>query len=307
MRRGMGKSTQGKLFEQMTRNALTAIREQNSGNFWFQRIWDYKTYVAINPNLFCFKQVGDFMACNKGQFYIIECKSSVRERYAFKNVKEHQESAMRVIEKAGGIYWLLILHRSTEDRKHQLFALRPENWFKVKNESAGYESATWESIEKHANLRIQRNGGVWDLRELFSNSPLRFRKLTRAVRLTKRDISFILSKDFPAVALYDPETDEINIITDIWTKQCWKKWGINFEKFIDFLVFDLNISIVHELMHWATEPIELEGAALTNWEVKVERVARELVTFSPRMSVCVIEHPGIEDDEDNDLETNFWR
>lgn len=158
---------QGKLFENMIRNALKYF--ENNHKFWWQRLWDYKTYVAINPNFFAAKQPADYMACCRGQFYLIECKSSMANRYRLDNVRAHQEQSMVDTEKAGAIYWLLILHRSRKGRNHRLFALRPARWGFVKKatEDKGYVSASWEDIEYLASYELSKKNNVWDLSPLF--------------------------------------------------------------------------------------------------------------------------------------------
>jgi hypothetical protein len=131
-----------------------------------------------------------------------------------------------------------------------------------------------------------RKGGVYDLRPLFDfhfpeemlEAPPRLRKRHehRIRNFSRRDTKYILSREFPGVAMWDPETDEIIILTDIWMGSCWKKWIRNFDKFIAYLVHDLIVSHIHELIHWATEPLHYIGKELTDWEDKVEDVAINL-------------------------------
>jgi penicillin-binding protein-related factor A (putative recombinase) len=304
--RKYGKSRQGKMFEQMTRNALKAIEEESHGAFWFQRLWDYKTYIAVNPLLFCAKQPADFMACCAGHFYLIECKSSVMNRFTLANLKPHQEQAMKVIEGAGGNYWLLMLHRHPGSRDHELYALDPAGWTKVKQITAkqGLVSADWKTIADIAKFTLKRRGATWDLAPLFDfhyaeealEAPVRLRKRRHLIGTKKRATSYILSKEFPGVAMFDPETEEIIILTDIWFGNCWEAWIRNFEKFMNYIIVDLSVTNVHELIHWATEPRPLVGKDVTKWEDKVELVAKRLVFGDTSECVCTIDLQGGEED-----------
>ena len=272
------RSGRGKIFERLTYRALKKLAQTSSGGFWYKRLYDYKTYVAINPALTCIKQPADFMACQSGRLYFIECKSSKGNRYALKFIKAHQEDSAVITERAGAVYWFLIYHWEDE-----IFAFRPVDWLQLKRHvlQTGYVSASWEDIRRFATTIIERKERAWDFNVLFETKKYMTRKMT------KRDIQFIFSKDFPAVALYDGEEDEIIILTDIWTKKCWKKWSRNLTKFIKFIIDDLNISIIHELIHWATPEYEdLTKNALKKWENKVERMAQNLAFF--KLSVNVI-------------------
>lgn len=307
--RKYGRSRQGKMFEQMTRNALKAIEEESHGAFWFQRLWDYKTYIAVNPLLFCAKQPADFMACCAGHFYLIECKSSVANRFTIANLRTHQEQAMKVIESAGGNYWLLMLHRHPGSRDHDLYALDPTGWTKVKQIATkeGFVSVDWKTIAETAKFTLKRRGATWDLAPLFDfhyaeealEAPVRFRtarfrKTRHLIATKKRNTSYILSKEFPGVAMFDPETEEIVILTDIWFGVCWKNWIKDFEKFMNFIITDLSVTHVHELIHWMTEPlsITLIGKEVTNWEDKIELVAKRLVFGDTSECVCTIDLDG---------------
>lgn len=303
--RKMTRGRQGKAFESMTSNGLRRLVNQSKGEFWFHRLFDYKTFIAINPKLVCIKQPADYIALNKGRFYLIECKSSTMPRYDLKNVKPHQEENMTLIERAGGYFWLLILHRKRNSRDHELYALSPKAWECVKTETrkSGYVSASWDTISKYANFKINRNSNVYDFTPLFQTeqstlmcAPQRyyFRKkyITNA---RKRDTRFIMMKEFPGVAFYDAETEEILIITDLWFYKCVEAWRhvqkcgqkvckkcslrnkICAENFSKYVTQDMLISQVHELEHYCTEPLAITGLDLTLFETAVEHVAEDLV------------------------------
>ena len=223
------------------------------------------------------------------------------DRFTIQNLREHQEEAMGIIEKAGGFYWLLIFHRIPETREHELYALSPKAWreLKIKTMEAGYASASWVDIRKVATHTLKKKGQVWDLSPIFDfhftdewlEPPVRFRKThsTHFMNLKKRDVQYILSKEFPAVAMYDPETDKVVIITDLWMKDCWNKWVKNFEKFVTFLVYDLTVSHIHELIHWGTEPLSMVGQEITDWEEKIEDVSKRLTFGSDDLHVTTVD------------------
>jgi hypothetical protein len=220
-------------------------------------------------------------------------------RFTIENLRPHQEEAMGIIEKAGGYYWLLIFHRIPETREHELYALSPKAWHALKKQTIAtrYASAGWDEIRKVATFVLKKKGRFWDLAPLFNfhfpeeafEAPVRFRKSRHMANLKKRDVQYILSKEFPAVAMYDPETDEVVIITDLWMKKCWTDWIRDFDKFITYLMFDITVSHVHELIHWATEPTQITGSEITEWEDKVEKVAKSLVLGQPDRFVLTID------------------
>jgi penicillin-binding protein-related factor A (putative recombinase) len=261
----------GKAFEALTYHQLKRLQEALQGRFWFHRLWDYKVYVAVNPKLRCFQQPADYLACLDGQLYFIECKSCKGERYEIRFIREHQEASADAVEKAGAIYWFLIYHWGDE-----IYALRPATWRALKDRaaSAGRSSLHWDEIEDAADL-VLRKDPYWDFSPLFSGKAGSPKHLMR--KLPRKDIRYIYSSEFPAVAIYDSEEDAIFILTDLWLKVCWKRWSQNLGKFIDYIKKDLSVSIVHELIHWASEPLNLKGEALRRWEELVERVALALV------------------------------
>jgi len=175
----MGKSQQGAAFESQIRNALKYLKKKHEPNFWFTRIFDYKTYVRINPMIHAFKMPADFYAIWGGRVFYFECKSSMANRYLLSYIKQHQEKSAVELEKAGARYWFLILHRLGRARKrNRLFALRPEQWFKVKEKVRNtpykgkfYVSASWQDIQNHS-LELHRRHRVWDLEPLLVENRL---------------------------------------------------------------------------------------------------------------------------------------
>ena len=289
------KDRRGKRFERLTHDALKKLAEMPEYRFWFKRLYDYKTYIAVNPKLACFKQTADFMACREGQLYFVECKSSYGSRYDLKFVKGHQEDSAVAVEKAGAVYWLLIHHWGNE-----IYAFRPPDWFRLKGKTLkdGYVSATWEDLRRFATAVIRRGRG-WDFSPLFKiagktagTANFRLRKYK------KKGVKYILSKEFPAVALYDVEDDDVVVLTDIWTRVCWQKWSKKLVKFIAYVIEDLSVTLVHELIHWGTEPTDYVGKELTRWEDTVENMAKALVSgASPLKDVNVIQIEDIGGDE----------
>jgi penicillin-binding protein-related factor A (putative recombinase) len=227
--RKLSAKKQGKAWEQMTEHAMDYIRDNTKGELWYHRLFDYQTFIAINPNLVCIKQPSDYMACYKGDFYLIENKSTTLDRFRLDMLKPHQEEAMELITQAGANYWLLILHRNAANpRESDAYALTPSDWKRVKKltRKRGLVSAGWDDIAHCASHKLTRAHGVWDFMPLFAKadtlsapgvSRIKMRKFTRSTK-------FIMASEFPAVALFDGETEEILIITDIWFIRNLELW-----------------------------------------------------------------------------------
>lgn len=283
--RRISRSKQGKAFEHLTAAGLKYIVDNSDGNVWYQRLFDYQAFVAVNSNLHCIKQPGDYMALAYGRFYIIECKSSTMPRFMLENVKPHQEEAMQLMEDAGGFHWLLLMHRdASKHRNHQFYALNRKGWEAVKKLTAAEnkKSASWQVIEDCASFCLTRAHGVLDLSSLFqkrnvdrihlvkSRSDRRLIFMRRPLK--KRDIRFILMQEMPMVAFFDRETDEIFFIVDLWAMKLWESWR-NFinernevrrknnipcnlttpeqdlNQFLTIVMIDANTSVLHELFH----------------------------------------------------------
>jgi len=157
---------QGQAFETMTRTALKRLADNPKNKLWFTRLWDFRSFIRLNPKFHVCKQPADFLVCYNGQFIFIECKSSQANRFDPKNVKPHQEQAMLDTERAGGIYWLLIFHRGASPSEHRLFALRPKDWFYLQShDNEGFKTYTWKQIEEQGK-ELHRRNGVWDFTPL---------------------------------------------------------------------------------------------------------------------------------------------
>ena len=164
-----GPQQAGKWFEQEVRDALMKLMEQEN-DFWFQRIWDYKTFIKLNQKFFAPRMIADYMAVHRGQFYALEAKTSKSSRYSIKWVKDHQVESALKIQRAGGIYWFLICQRFATIRTKRLYALRPEQWIYLANKAkkAGYKSISWFDMQRIC-LELHKSGRTWDLSPLFKN------------------------------------------------------------------------------------------------------------------------------------------
>lgn len=288
------------------------MRNSHKDAFWFQRLWDYKAYIAINPNLFCFKQPSDFMACSYGQFYLLECKSSTLKRFNVDNLKPHQEEAMHLIEEAGGVYWLLIMHRdTTEKHAHKIYALRPVKWRLVKQETkeAGYVSASWDVIAKNADFELTKSGGILNVDPLFNKVWLGDGHVTRGVKralrfrhwnnyqhgnILKRVTNTTLKEYWAregGAAIFDADTGEVSVIVDEWVFKQWETFFMMMcNRFIERMMIDYSVTIFHELEHWATEPTNFDSLRLRQWENSVEKVSCDCVNLRERSNHCQIIH-----------------
>jgi len=164
------KRRQGKAFEQMVSNAFKRLVERCQGfGFWFMRIYDYQTFIHLNPRFFAPKQPADFLACSEGRFHLIECKSTQQNRFNPEVFKPHQEEAMRKITDADGKYWLLILHRGKVKAEQVIYAFDYERWCKLKEamKKEVFKTADWELLNTYAKLVFKREKGSWKLGWLF--------------------------------------------------------------------------------------------------------------------------------------------
>ena len=165
------RAQQGKAFETMIRASLKRLSDEGN-KFWFMRLWDYRSFMRLNPNFKAIKQPGDFIASWHGRFYIIECKSSQAGRFNLENFREHQENAMRDLHIKGAGYWLLILHREETKSKNKVYAFDCVSWLKLKYyvQHSTFKTASWLDVSKFCTMQLERKGGVWDLTPLFADS-----------------------------------------------------------------------------------------------------------------------------------------
>jgi penicillin-binding protein-related factor A (putative recombinase) len=161
---------QGKAFETMVRASLKRLSD--AGDIWFTRLWDFRSFIRLNPNFRVMRQPGDFIASCLGRFYVIECKSSQAGRFNLENFREHQEAAMKELHMKGGGYWLLILHRAEANADNTLYALDCVSWLKLKShvKRSAYKTAAWVDVSTFCTMQLERKGGVWNLAPLFKEA-----------------------------------------------------------------------------------------------------------------------------------------
>jgi len=162
------RARQGKAFETMVRASLKRLSDKGD-KFWFTRLWDYRSFMRLNPNFKAIKQPGDFIASCHGRFYVIECKSSQAGRFNLENFREHQEAAMKDLHTKGAGYWLLILHRVETKAENRVYALDYVAWLKLKShvKHSTYKTAAWADVSKFCTMQLERKAGVWNLVPLF--------------------------------------------------------------------------------------------------------------------------------------------
>jgi penicillin-binding protein-related factor A (putative recombinase) len=159
---------QGKAFEQMTAHAMEKL--ERKGRFWFMRIFDYQSFIYLNPRFYAPKQPADFMACCEGRFYFVECKSSQQPRFPVDIFKPHQFEAMKKMFEVGGKYWLLILKRAPEKKDQVIYAYDYQAFMQLKKcmEQNSQATATWEQMWQYARFTFKREAGGWNLEVLFN-------------------------------------------------------------------------------------------------------------------------------------------
>lgn len=165
------RAQQGKAFETMVRGSLKRLAD-GGNKFWFTRLWDFRSFIRLNPNFRVMRQPGDFIASCRGRFYVIECKSSQAGRFKLENFREHQEEAMKDLHIKGAGYWLLILQRAETKAENRVYALDCVAWLKLKFhvEHSAYKTAAWADVSKFCTMQLERKGGVWDLAPLFAEA-----------------------------------------------------------------------------------------------------------------------------------------
>ena len=169
------RAQQGKAFETMIRASLKRLSEDPNNKLWFTRLYDYRSFIRLNPMLKAIKQPGDFLVCYYGRFCVIECKSSQANRFNPENVRPNQVESMKEIYNSGGKYWLLILHRGESKNKHELFAYNYMQWLQllVEIKRSSFKTASWKDVATFATLQLTKERGVWDLVPLFTEHDTR--------------------------------------------------------------------------------------------------------------------------------------
>ena len=158
---------QGKRFEDEIRKSLLHL----SGKWdkiWWTRVYDARSYYAINPRLQAPKMPCDFIVVSNSRFYALECKSSsALRRYQLSNVKEHQKESLLKIDNAGGEGWILLSWRRWKHHprhNNRLFGFRIKTWLDMeKNEDM--KSVSWQTVIQRG--KEFKRKGVWLLEPLF--------------------------------------------------------------------------------------------------------------------------------------------
>ena len=162
------RTRQGKQFEDECRASLIHLSEKWE-RFWWTRIYDAKSYYAINPRLQAPKTPCDFMALCNGRLFAIECKSSsTRGRYAFQYVKEHQKQSLLAIDEAGGEGWILLSWRRwshTPRKANRLWGFRIKSWLAMEAEEEK-KSVAWQTVIQKGK-EFKRHPPYWELDSLF--------------------------------------------------------------------------------------------------------------------------------------------
>jgi len=160
---------QGKAFENMIRTALKRLSEDSKNNLWYQRIWDYQSFMRLNPNFRAIKQPADFMVSCNGKLHMIECKSSQARRFDARNLRPHQFASMKELREKGTFYWILILKRGDTRKEHRIFAYDYVSWLQLllQIKRSVFKTADWNTVEVFAAREIFRRRGAWNLKPLF--------------------------------------------------------------------------------------------------------------------------------------------
>lgn len=162
----VGGSHTGKAFEEDTRRSLQSFGAHHD-QFWFMRLSDYRSWIAVSKKLLHSPQPADFMAIYRGVPYFIECKSTIRDRGWDSNfLKPHQHNSLCAIDKAGGSGWILIRH--TVPYNNRTWAVSINLFDKLKAYLPGRRvSFSWDLLDAKA-IPLTRSGRVWDLAPIFN-------------------------------------------------------------------------------------------------------------------------------------------
>lgn len=163
---------QGKAFETMTRTALKRLAADKKNHIWFQRIWDYQTFMRLNPNFHAVKQPADFMGSVHGKIFMIECKSSQARRFDPKYLRPYQFTSMKELWEKSALYWIFILKRGDSPKEHKFFVYDYPSWMQLLREvkRTPYKTADWDMIQMYAKMEIFRKNRTWNLKPLFDLS-----------------------------------------------------------------------------------------------------------------------------------------
>ena len=162
----MAKNT-GKNFEAEIRRSLEGMK-----CFYF-RIQDTNDVSKFVKMAVAEKQPGDFMAVYRSRAYLMECKTT-RNLTAFplfygsnRSIPTHQIKAGTVVERHGGISYLLI--RRDEPRNKTVYAITPGQGDYLYNHYGKMrKSVPWEWFKKNTVVVERLAKPIrWNLRKLF--------------------------------------------------------------------------------------------------------------------------------------------
>ena len=162
------RTRQGKATENEVRKSLIYLSKKWS-KMWWMRMFDAKSFYAINSRLQAPRQPSDFIVVVNSRFYALEVKSgSSQRRYQLSNVKEHQKESLLAIDEAGGEGWILLSWRRWKHmprRNNELYGFRIKTWLKMEAEESK-KSVSWQTIIQRG--KEFRRKGVWLLEPLFT-------------------------------------------------------------------------------------------------------------------------------------------
>ena len=161
------RARQGKATEDEIRASLIYL-SRKWDKLWWIRVYDAKTYYAVNPRLQAPKVPCDFITVCNSRFYALECKSSRSLRsYSFNYVKDHQKESLQKIEDAGGEGWILLSWRRWKHfprKNNRLFGFRIGTWLKMESEEER-KSVSWQTVIQKGKEFKRKD--VWLLEPLF--------------------------------------------------------------------------------------------------------------------------------------------
>jgi len=157
----------GKVFEAEIRRSLDHFGESHPG-FWWMRLSDYRSWVAVNPKLVAPKQPADFLAVYRGRVFFLECKST-KYRYGWDSsrLKPHQREALLAVSSAGGSAWILIRDHSVP-RHNRAWALHISTYDLLRERlPPNRVSFGWADLDEFGIRLPLLKGKIWDLSGLF--------------------------------------------------------------------------------------------------------------------------------------------
>ena len=98
--RGSGRARRGKNFE----NDITRSFKQfeRGEDIWWRRIPDFRTWYNLNKSLNKPRVPGDFEALYRGEFFMLEAKSTISKYFNMDWIKPHQKESLLRVSECGG-------------------------------------------------------------------------------------------------------------------------------------------------------------------------------------------------------------